>query len=608
MAFSDLTLVKYKDRVRDFTLSTAAPFVLEEEPPIRYQGFGDALADGERCHYVVLDSNGTWALYRGAFSATGVSLSAITFLDGSATAPSWTSERKEIFLVAAGVSYEDIIAEIVAISALTPAAIPVSIAEGGTSATSATGARTALGLAIGSDVQAWDVVLDGFAALTTASHVPYFSAASTVSSFPSEAYGRALLNVATEAALKALINAEAGVDFQAWDVVLDGFAALSAASQIPFFSAASTVGSFGSQAYGRTLLDVANEAAFKALINAEAGVDFQAWDVVLDGFAALTTASHVPYFSGASTVSSFPTEAFGRSRVNVANAGAGRVLDGFAAALDDLWTAVGRTQAFQAIGRFPINNYTSATGAVVALTATFLNTIADFNPASGSTQSINFFDLASASNGQIFAIRNNEPAGDVTITLAASNTYMGATGPVNICGDECVPFYADAPSLTDWKRLFARPGLRQIGLLFGTGSFSTTATSFTNVTGFTVTLGELLHNIVSREQVTFFVTLGSSAAGDIIALTLNDGTSDVHQPGTNGLATAQIPDSLGTPGNYRIRVPIHFIQSGVRSNTTPKVWQLRVMRLSGSGTVWVARAAAMGTPDETSAHVVEWAI
>jgi hypothetical protein len=45
---------------------------------------------------------------------------------------------------------------------------PVAIADGGTGATSASGARTALGLAISSDVQGYDADLDALAALATA--------------------------------------------------------------------------------------------------------------------------------------------------------------------------------------------------------------------------------------------------------------------------------------------------------------------------------------------------------------------------------------------------------------------------------------------------------
>jgi len=51
-------------------------------------------------------------------------------------------------------------------SALTTGTLP--IASGGTASTTASAARTALGLAIGTDVQAWDTDLDAVAGLTTA--------------------------------------------------------------------------------------------------------------------------------------------------------------------------------------------------------------------------------------------------------------------------------------------------------------------------------------------------------------------------------------------------------------------------------------------------------
>jgi len=87
------------------------------------------------------------------------------------------------------------------------------IVAGGTGAITAAAARTALG------VQALDATLTAFAALLTgAGKIPYATGADTASEIDSTSYGRALLNVAGEAALKTLINAEAGVDFQAYDV------------------------------------------------------------------------------------------------------------------------------------------------------------------------------------------------------------------------------------------------------------------------------------------------------------------------------------------------------------------------------------------------------
>lgn len=90
------------------------------------------------------------------------------------------------------------------------AARPIS--AGGTGATTAADARTALG------VQASDATLVALAALSIASgKVIYGTGTDAFALADSTTYGRSLLNVADEAALKTLINAEAGTDFAAYD-------------------------------------------------------------------------------------------------------------------------------------------------------------------------------------------------------------------------------------------------------------------------------------------------------------------------------------------------------------------------------------------------------
>jgi hypothetical protein len=70
-------------------------------------------------------------------------------------------------------------------------------------------------------VLANDVEISSIAGLTSAADkVPYYTGSGTASVFTATTYGRSLLNVADEAAFKALINAEAGTDFQAYDADL----------------------------------------------------------------------------------------------------------------------------------------------------------------------------------------------------------------------------------------------------------------------------------------------------------------------------------------------------------------------------------------------------
>ena len=84
-------------------------------------------------------------------------------------------------------------------------------------------------------------------ALTPAADkMPYFTSASAASLLTTTSYGRSLLAVANEAALKALITAEAGTDFQAASAVLTTLA--------------------GASANGQSLITAADYAAMKVLL------------------------------------------------------------------------------------------------------------------------------------------------------------------------------------------------------------------------------------------------------------------------------------------------------------------------------------------------------
>jgi hypothetical protein len=104
----------------------------------------------------------------------------------------------------------------------------LAVADGGTGASDAGTARTNLGLTIGTNVQAYDAGLQSIAGLTTTADRMIYTTASDVYAVATlTAAGRAILDDADATAQRTTLGLAIGTNVQAWDANLDQIAALA---------------------------------------------------------------------------------------------------------------------------------------------------------------------------------------------------------------------------------------------------------------------------------------------------------------------------------------------------------------------------------------------
>ena len=151
----------------------------------------------------------------------------------------------------------------------------LAVANGGTGSTSASDARTALGLAIGSNVQAYDAGLNAIAGLATTDGGFIVGNGST-------------FVLESGATVRTSLGLSIGSNVQAHNDILDDLAGLTQATdKLPYFSSSTAASTTDLTSFARTILDDANASAVRTTIGVAIGSDVQAYDAQLADVAGL---------------------------------------------------------------------------------------------------------------------------------------------------------------------------------------------------------------------------------------------------------------------------------------------------------------------------------
>jgi hypothetical protein len=138
--------------------------------------------------------------------------------------------------------------------------------------------------------QPLDADLTAIAGLTSAANkVPYFTGSGTAAVADFTAFGRSLVDDADAATARTTLGVAIGTNVQAYDVELDALASVvSAANKLPYFTGSGTAAVADLSVFGRSLIDDADAATARTTLGLVIGTNVQAYDADLAAIAALT--------------------------------------------------------------------------------------------------------------------------------------------------------------------------------------------------------------------------------------------------------------------------------------------------------------------------------